>query len=145
MNNPVVLRLLQGVRFKMQGGKSVSTSVKQTLREFNEPYSKCLQAWLVRLDAGQNSKNIIESLPELTGTPAKRAFLAVIEKGLKGAPIDEFLSDLELEFYQTIEFNYEKRLQVLPLKMMMPLMLFVLPGMMLLLIGPLLFAVSQSF
>ena len=73
------------------------------------------------------------------------AVIVVLEKGLKGAPIDEYLADLEKEFFQIAENSYDKYLQILPLKMMMPLMLLILPGVMLLLIAPLLFTVGRGF
>ncbi len=145
MTTPDVLKALQGIRLKMQSGKTVSRSIELAVINAKDPFSRALRVWKARMDLGQDPVTIIDSIPELKKSSGRRAFIVVLEKGLKGAPIDEFLADLEKEFYRLAELSYDKHLQVLPLRMMMPLMLLILPGVMLLLIAPLLFSVMRGF
>lgn len=145
VTTPEVLQVLQGVRLKMQSGKSVSSSIDGALMKAGEPFSKALKIWKARIDLGQESSFVLKVLPDLQSTAGRRAFLIILERGLKGSPIDDNLSELEKELYLLAEHSYDKHLQVLPLKMMMPLILLILPGVMLLLIAPLLFTVAQGF
>jgi pilus assembly protein TadC len=145
MTAPDVLKALQSIRLNMQSGKTVSRSIELAVANAKDPFSRALRVWKARMDLGQDPVAIINSVPELRKSSGRRAFIIVLEKGLKGAPIDEFLGELEKEFYRLTELSYDKHLQVLPLKMMMPLMLLILPGVMLLLIAPLLFSVGQGF
>lgn len=145
MTIPIVLKVLQDIRLHMQSGKSVSISLKLAVNEKNDPFSKSLRVWQVRFESGQNQESILETLPDLSSTPLRHTFLWVIAKGLQGAPIDDQLSKLEEEMFALAEQNYEKHLQLLPLKMVFPLMFLILPGVMVLLVAPLLFTLSQNF
>lgn len=145
VTTPSVLKALQGIRLKMQSGKSVSTSIEAAAASADDPFLKALKIWKVRMDLGQDSVVILDGLPELRSTMGRRALMTVLEKGLRGAPIDDYLGELEKEFYLSAENSFDKHLQILPMKMMAPLMLLILPGIMLLLIAPLLFTVGQGF
>jgi hypothetical protein len=63
---------------------------------------------------------------------------------MAGTPVNQSLQELEVEGYFMMEALFEKKLQLLPLKMMMPLVLLILPAVMLLLIAPLLMAINWS-
>ena len=145
MRIPIVLKALQDVRFRMHEGKSVLTSLEETVEESKDPYFLSLKSWLIRISSGQRSETIFKILPELVKTPARKALIDVLEKGLQGTPIDPFLKELEEEIFHIAEVNYTRQLQVLPLKLMVPLVLFVLPGVILLILGPLLFTVERAF
>jgi pilus assembly protein TadC len=145
MSTPDVLKALQSIRLKMQSGKTVSRSIDLAVIEGKNPFAQALRVWKARIDLGQEALEIVRAIPDLKKTAGRRALMIVLEKGLKGAPIDEYLAELEKEFYRLAEYSYDKHLQTLPLKMMVPLMLLILPGVMLLLIGPLLFSVGRGF
>jgi hypothetical protein len=129
----------------MQAGRSLSFSIDWAANQGKDPFRKALLTWKVRIESGQDSLTILKVLPELHSSGARRAFLSVIEKGLRGAPIDGYLSELEEEMFQIAEQSFERHLQVLPLKLMAPLIFMILPSVLLLLLGPLLFTISRGF
>jgi hypothetical protein len=139
---PPLLDILLSLRLEMQMGRSVANALDKILSERPDLYSKSLRGWMARILAGQESRSIASLFPGLNETPTRRSFLCLLERGLKGSSIDSHLGELENEFYFTVEQGFEKKLQLLPLKLLMPLTLFILPGVMLLLIGPLLRAIS---
>jgi hypothetical protein len=129
----------------MQSGKSVSLSLKEATDNKIDPFSRAVRVWRVRVESGQDFEQIVSSLPVLSQTAPRRTFLWIIAKGLQGSPIDEHLGRLEDEMFGVMERTYEKHLQILPLKMVFPLMFLILPGVLLILVGPLLFNISESF
>lgn len=135
---PAPLEVLVSLRIEMQMGRSVNTALEKTLIDRTDLFSRSLYSWLERLHRGQDDAEIMKLLPELTKSPQRRAFVILIKRGLAGSPIDGPLTELENEFYFAADHSFEKQLQLLPLKLLIPLTLFILPGVMLLLLGPLL-------
>ncbi len=142
---PVLLEILLLLRLEMQLGKSISAGLAQILSKKADPLSKSMRVWSQRLLAGQKSEIILPSLPELTKSPIRKGFIQVLEKGLKGSPIDQYLLDLEKEFYLLSEDRAERAAQILPLKLLAPLTLLILPGIMLILVAPVLNSLLLDF
>lgn len=134
---PAPLEVLVGLRMEMQMGRSVNGALEKTLAKRPDVFSRALYSWLERMNRGQDEAEILNLLPELTKSPQRRAFVTLIKRGLAGSPIDGPLGELENEFYFAADHSFEKQLQLLPLKLLIPLTLFILPGVMLLLLGPL--------
>jgi hypothetical protein len=142
---PAPLRALMAIRLEMKMGKSVSSSIRSVVSLGENFFLKALRTWFARVEAGQNSDKVLNSIPELNKTAARRCLVLALERGLKGAPIDQSLSELEEDFFVSAKNSYERHLQVLPMKLLIPLLLFIMPGVMLLLVGPLLFSISKGF
>jgi hypothetical protein len=145
MRTPVVLKVLQDIRLQMQSGKSLQYSIDWATALSKDPFRKALLTWKIKIESGQDAIQVVNVLSELKQTNARRAFINVLEKGLKGAPIDGYLAELEEEMFQVAEQTYEKHLQILPLKLMAPLIFLIMPSVMLLLLGPLLFTINRGF
>ena len=137
---PVPLEILQKIRLQMHMGKSLNSSLENVLAARMDFFSKSLKVWLVKTGAGQKQQEILKTLPELGNSPQRRQLIYTLERGLKGSSIDEILGDLEKEFYFCIEDHFERKLQVLPLKLLIPLMIFILPAVMGIIIAPFLFS-----
>jgi tight adherence protein C len=142
---PPALKVLQDIRLQMQAGKSLQFSIQWAASLSKDPFRRAILTWIARLESGQGSAFILMVLPELNSTAARRALIIILEKGLKGAPIDAYLAELEDEMFQIAEQTYEKHLQILPLKLMAPLIFFIMPSVLLLLLGPLLFTINRGF
>ena len=143
---PAPLELLVATRLEMKRGKSVSASLHAVLTNKLSPevkqtshkmFYKNVSSWLARVEAGQNSSDFSVILPELQKSTQRIYLIKVLERGLKGSPIDQSLADLEEEFFLATEIAYDRFLQMLPLRLLIPLMLFVMPSVFLLLLGPL--------
>jgi hypothetical protein len=142
---PLPMEILQKTRLQMHLGHSVSTSLKVVLEDRPDLFSKSLHLWLVRIEAGHDHRLILENLSDLGQFPQRRLLVNVFERGIKGASIDGALADLEKEFFFSIENNFERQLQLLPLKLMIPLTLCILPSVMMLILGPFLFSMKGGF
>ena len=142
---PSPLEVLLRVRMELQLGRSLTSALKLVLEPRTDSFSKSLKAWQHRIEAGQSHCDVLKSLSELTSTPGRSSLVDLLERGLKGFPIDPLLSELETELFELARDQFERHLQVLPLKLMAPLTLFILPAVFILVIGPLLFTWSQYF
>jgi len=144
VTTPVLLSILFDLRVQLKLGRSVPHSLEEILKHRSDAFSKSLKMWLMKLQAGSNSNQIIELLPELKKTHARKAFLSILERGIRGSPMDSVLESFEEELFMKMENIFETRIQVLPLKLLVPLMLLVLPGVMGILLGPLLALFSRG-
>lgn len=133
-----VLYLVCEVRLNMQLGVSLRQSLEKFLVNKHQNYYRCLKSWLLKLESGQNGEIVSAKYPVLTNLSVKRALLTVFEKGIGGSPIDSILQDFEQELVMLIENEAERKIQLLPLKLLVPLTLFILPALVLLLLTPLL-------
>ncbi|MBK9293598.1 MAG: type II secretion system F family protein [Oligoflexia bacterium] len=132
-----LLIIVSETRFNMHLGLSLKISLKKALENKTDDLSKTLKIWQLRLEAGQNFNEVTQSYPFLLDSAPKRAFISILKSGFNGSPTDTVLNDLELELERQIENDFEKYLQLLPIKLMLPLALLILPAVVLLLITPL--------
>jgi hypothetical protein len=137
MTTPRLLEIISDLRVQLKLGRSINHSLEEILQNKQDPLSKSLKVWLVRTQTGHETQEIIKTLPELKKIPTRLAFLSLLEKGMRGSPLDAVLESFEEELFLRVENVFEKRLQTLPLKLLMPLTLLILPGVMGILLGPL--------
>ena len=69
--------------------------------------------------------------------PHRRALLLLLEQGLQGQSILDKLIDLEREIEVACEIEVKEDLEILPLKLLFPLLVLQFPAFLLLLVGPL--------
>ena len=141
---PRVLDILMRLRMELRLGRSLPSAIEEICRESNDLLSRSLRTWLLRTQSGQNQEAILNDLSPFKLNKANQAFIRVLERGINGSPIDDALADLEEEFFVQAQQNYEKQLQLLPLKLLIPLTLFILPGTMCLILGPVIYRLLYS-
>lgn len=134
---PAPLEVLIQIRVELSMGRSISNSIETILLCRQDGYSRALLAWFKRVQAGQATYKILSLLPELSRTLARKNLITVLERGLLGSPCDEALEQLEKDFFLITEAEYERHLQLLPIKLLFPLVFFVLPAVLTLLLAPL--------
>ena len=71
-------------------------------------------------------------------SPQRRALLELIAQSLAGQPILSHLEELRAEIVSACEHEIAEHLELLPIKMLLPLLLFHFPAFLILLFGPLL-------
>lgn len=136
------LQLIHLLRMQLHQGVSTSEALHRITEGTKDPYFSSLRLWRNRISANQKTVEIIKVLPELNSSPGRRALLIILEKGLAGSPIDEALGQLEEELYFLLENIYEKHAQSLPLKLLVPLLFFIMPAVLSLILGPLLMSID---
>ncbi len=126
------LELLMEVRFGLEKG----LSLRKTLQGYVEaqpadPWRQQLALWLKFLEMGRPPNEILASM-----TFIRRQCLEILEMGLRGEPIHQQICGLEEEVYEAAKLEIDEFVAVLPIKSLIPLLLFQFPAFMALLIGP---------
>ncbi len=101
--------------------------------------SQQFQLWLRWFEHSQNRG--IE--PNFRCTLVQNYF-EIIKEGLQGVPILDKLKDFEIEISEHLELELQKEHNKLPYILMIPLMLFIFPAFLVLILGPILKTVAGS-
>jgi hypothetical protein len=141
---PEALSLLFQIRMELRLGKSLSVALDHITSGQVGRLGKAIRTWLIRTEAGHLQSEITKTLPLISKSVAHSSLVRVLERGLRGLQIDPALAELESEFFMIAENRFERELQLLPLKLMVPLTLLILPGVMLLILGPVFFRLMTA-
>lgn len=133
------LTLLLDVRAALENGTSVRTGINHFLKRSRDPFAKTVSIWLLKQDQGQEQGALISTLH-----PCRRALLVILEKGLRGTPILNHLIDLEIEVVRSCENEMDEQVQKLPIKLMIPVLFFMFPAYLILLLGPVLLKILRE-
>jgi hypothetical protein len=145
------LRLIVCLRRSLERGESLRSGLRTFVQADDSPFAKHLAHWLVERTTRQNAEVLkpqsMPSAPPQTKspppqrvlpplTPAERQLMAVVERGMRGEPVAANLRELETEIVERCEAQMEAFIEILPLKALIPLMLFIFPAYLMLLLGP---------
>jgi hypothetical protein len=78
------------------------------------------------------------------GSPQRRALVDLIATALSGQPILAHLEELKLELVNAIDLEIRGHIELLPIKMLIPLLMLQFPAFLILLFGPLLGRLLQE-
>lgn len=87
------------------------------------------------LERGDSVRHAQQSLFSPTDKISKN-LSTLIDKGIGGEPILGVLQELQLEYYSQLEFEIDREAAILPLKALVPLLVFQFPALMMLILGP---------
>lgn len=132
-----LVEIVSEIRLQLLLGVSLSQALETVLAPRDDFFAQALRIWQKRYQAGQKTEAIGKSLPHLLSTSPRKTLVSVLERGLGGSPVDAYLLELELEFTDKLESAFEKKMQLLPLKLLIPLTIFILPAVITLIVGPL--------
>jgi hypothetical protein len=138
-----ILFLVSELRIQMQLGISLTHSLEKFLLNRQENDFKLIRLWFLKLQTGSNAQDLSKKYPQIHKTTEQRALLKILEKGMAGSPVDSYLQDFEQELVHSLENQFERQLQILPLKLMIPLTFLILPAIMLLLLAPLIITLGR--
>lgn len=125
------LILLWDVRRALEKGLSVTNGIQFYIkRHKKDDLSRFVCAWMSNFQTNK------ETLSTLHLSPSRRYLLALLEHGLKGQAILESLKSYETELIISCEEEIQSHIAKLPLILMIPLMGFIFPSIMILLIWP---------
>lgn len=137
--NPA-LNLVMTVRRAIECGESPRTGLVRYFTMNEGDFPKFCRRWMERHERGVDRQNLLRDLK----SPHRRAILLVLERGLKGEPIHALLLETENEIKQACQREIDRHLSLLPFQMMVPLMLFLFPALMILVLSPFLDALAGS-
>jgi hypothetical protein len=146
-----VLKCLIEIQSSVQNGEPVRAGLTNFLRvsDQREEFAADLRRFLFAWDQGHDwrrrffSSNFSTRSRRLQ-SPYRRALIEILAAGLAGQPVLTHLEELRLEIERACEIEIKGHLESLPLKMLVPLLLFQFPAFLLLLFGPLLNRLIQE-
>ena len=115
-------------------GESIRTGFLSYLSQFDDEFSRLGRKFLFAWDKGQNWQKLIQE----EKSSYRRILLELIAAGLSGMSIQAQLKEVQIEIERGMELEIKKHIDLLPLKMMVPLLLFQFPAFLILLFGPIL-------
>ena len=130
------LKCLIEIQAAIQNGESARIGASRYLltAPICDDFASAVRRFLFAWDQGQNWRAVITGVK----SPHRRALLEVVGTALLGQPILSHLEELRIELIRVTEAEIQQHLEMLPLKMLMPLLLFQFPAFLILLFGPLL-------
>ncbi len=134
------LRLLQTVRYAMESGESLRSGLRSYLELRPDEFAPTVSAWLILIERGCCTGDLLQKIE----SPARAQLLRIFERGLQGESVLITLSAMDEEVQEQGIIEIETFLGQLPFRMLLPLLFFLFPAFLLLLLGPLLFRVLES-
>lgn len=132
------LRLVLVLRETLERGDSVRNGLREYIQTDPSAFARELALWLVERDAGR------QRLFEKSLTTSEKFLVRVVDRGLRGEAIIHVLKELEIEIIDRCESQMDEFIEILPLKSLMPLLLFIFPAYLILLLGPLVARMAES-
>jgi hypothetical protein len=129
-----LLKLCLHVRVSIEGGEALRVSLFRFSEMKDEFLYLKLKQWLTHFDqsGGENCSETLFKNHQI------QIFLEILSQGLIGHSIFERVKAMEEEFIEVCKDEFQRELDKLPYVLMVPLLLFMFPAYMLLLIGPIL-------
>ncbi|MCB0412889.1 MAG: hypothetical protein KDD50_01055 [Bdellovibrionales bacterium] len=135
------LVLLYEIKLSLARGDSIHSCLKHYFSENHDEYSNLVLKWYhLRERDVELSYQLLKSIK----SPYRRALLDLIEISLIGGSIFDYIEALEREILSACHSEIKEYLDILPLKTLLPLLLFQFPAYLLLMIGPMMNSLSES-
>jgi hypothetical protein len=131
------LKCLIMIRTTLENGESVIQGVRKYLSSVSDDFTPIVARWLF-----EHEQSMAPTVQPMT--PQRKVLLEVLRSGLYGQPIHLRLQQLEEDFIRCCDDQISREIDSLPLKLMIPLLLFQFPAYLLLLFGPLLKQFTRS-
>lgn len=127
------LELLIVVKSSLECGESVRTGIRNYLRSSSHEFTSVVRQWMFLLDQNMTTQALLDDVP----SPYRRALFRVLQQGLQGQSILPTLKELEIEIKEASQREIDRFISLLPIKMLVPLLLFQFPAYLILLLCPL--------
>ncbi len=118
----------------LSNGESIRTGFCKYISNSKDEFSDISRKFLFAWDNEQNWRRLAQGERSVY----RRILLEVIASGLSGQSIQNQLKEIQTELERAMELEIKRNVELLPLKMMIPLLLFQFPAFLLLLFGPIL-------
>lgn len=126
------LKCLLEIETRLQNGESVRAGLQKYLELDVDSFTEDVRQMYFAYEQGRSASEVIHSVESLY----RVALLEVLLQGLEGQPILSRLQELKVEIMDACESEIKEVLALLPLKLLVPLLLFQFPAFLLMLFGP---------
>lgn len=131
------LKTVLFLRMKISNGVSVRGALREYLLSESDSFSSELMVWYQAKQANPDHQYHSNKF-------FRRQIVQTIERGLRGEPVDKVLEELEREMIEISREDVDVHLDRLPTLMLIPMMLFQLPGFLVILLGPVFASLFRS-
>lgn len=130
------LKCLIQIQSSIANGESVRSSIARYLQIVlvDDPFAMTVRQFMFAWEQGHDWRAMLRNVE----SAHRRALIEVLACGLSGQSISAHLESLRTEMCAACDLEIREHLEMLPLKMLAPLLLFQFPAFLLLLFGPLL-------
>ena len=130
------LKCLIEMQSSLQNGEVIRLGLRRylTSASVKDDFASVIRRFVFAWDQGQDWRAIIMQV----ASPQRRALLDLIALSFNGQPIMGHLEELRTEIVSACDLEIRAQLDMLPMKMLIPLLIFQFPAFLLLLFGPLL-------
>jgi len=130
------LKCLIQVQSSISNGESVRSAIARYLQHAStdDEFSIVIRQFMFSWEQGHDWRSVMRTVE----SAHRRALIEVLATGLSGHAIATHLESLKTEICSACDLEIKDHLEMLPLKMLAPLLLFQFPAFLLLLFGPLL-------
>ncbi|GIL17097.1 MAG: hypothetical protein BroJett040_08480 [Oligoflexia bacterium] len=134
------LKFVLGLRLGLERGDSLRAALQRYLQCHSDDFTKKLSQFLSLRDQNRLDSNFFAKI----SSPYRRAVLQLVDRGLAGDSILQQVKILEIEIHEVCSAELDAFVAQLPFKVLLPLVLFVFPAFMILLLGPLVLSLLAS-
>jgi hypothetical protein len=136
------LKCLIEIQSALQNGEPARKGLARYLSAVpvSDVFASDVRRFLFAWDQGRDWKAIIAKIE----SPHRRVLLDLCATALSGQPILSHLDEFKSEMIGAVDLEIKTHLELLPIKMLVPLLLFQFPAFLLLLFGPLLSHLIQE-
>lgn len=138
--------ILDQITISVEAGLGFDTAIAHVAHNVEGPLSMELAHMLQDVKLGMSRAQAFESLTERTDVQELRQFVVALQQGEKlGVPIAQVLRVQSSELRTIRRQTAEEAAQKVPVKMIIPLVLFILPALILIVLAPAMFNVMDTF
>jgi tight adherence protein C len=129
----------------IQAGLGFDAALSQVTRNTSGPLAGEFQRVLQEMQIGKSRREAFQALSDRVGAPDVRHFVgAVVQADALGVPISGVLAEQAGEMRTRRRQRAEEQAQKVPVKMLFPLMFFVLPALFIVVLGPAALQIMQA-
>lgn len=132
------LQLAIEMHSSLANGESIRSGIvrfaSQSQANASDEFARTVRRFLIALDQSQDWRSMLRQIE----SPYRRSLLELAAHGLAGQSIQTALVELQREIELACDEEIKVHIDMLPLKMLLPLLLLQFPAFMMVLFGPLL-------
>jgi len=131
---PIQIGFLQEVIYLIESGRSVREAVLMIQSQSKRShFINLLSIWMKQKEVGVCNRDFINALE----SALNRKIFSLLERGVEGESILKYLFILEAEAQEQLQIKRDKQMALLTTKLLIPLLFFIFPAYLILLIVPL--------
>lgn len=121
----------------MEAGLAFDAAIAHVAERWNNPLSREFSRWLVELQMGRPRRQAMTEFAKRTGVDEVQRFVAaIVQAESMGVPVVKVLRDQAVELRVLRRQRAESLARTAPVKMLIPMVLFVFPALFIVLLGP---------